>query len=182
MRFPSAANPSVASVAEEDCVAEADCLAEAGDAADGAWPSALALSPTARICSPIWARIWARIKEPAPISNRVKTANPAIAGKRRNVLDAAKIIASIRAYWPHGGEPKPHALQASLPVPSPLLPLSADAKERQNVLSFAALAACPGHGCPRHRFAVVGKRQAEARRYVTAKRAVTAAPPPPVFA
>ena len=157
MRFPSAANSSP------------DCVAEAGDGADGAWPLAIAASPTARICSRAWPRIcsrvcsliWARIKEAAPISSRVKTANPAIAGKRRNVLDAAKIIASIRPYWPHGGEPKPRALQTSLPGPSPFLPISADAKERQNVLSFA-----------------VGRRQAEARRYVTAKRAVRAAPLP----
>src|SRR6266849_8076490 len=129
MRFPSDANSS------PDCVAEEACVAEAGDEADGAWPLAVAVSPTARI--------WARIKEAAPISTRVKTANPAIAGKRRNALDAAKIIASIGGYCPHGVEPEQHALQTSLLGPLAITCYKADAKERQNVLSFAALAACP---------------------------------------
>src|SRR6266849_10558826 len=133
MRFPSAANSS------PDCVAEEACVAEAGDEADGAWPLPIAVSPRSRIC----ARICARIKEAAPISSRVKTANPAIAGKRRNALDAAKIIASIRGYCPHGGEPEQHALQTSLLGPLAITCYKADAKERQNVLSFAALAACP---------------------------------------
>ena len=72
MRFPSAAKSWV------------DRLAEAGDEAEcGNSPLAIAVSRCARI------------KEAATVIARVKTANPATAGERRNVLNAAKVALSI---------------------------------------------------------------------------------------
>src|SRR5260370_40368855 len=96
MRLPSAAKSSV------------DPLAKAGDEAEcGNSPLAIAVSRCAGT------------KAAAPVITRVKTASPATACQRRNVLNAAEVALNPTPSSLIGGNQKPHALQMALPGSGP---------------------------------------------------------------
>jgi hypothetical protein len=110
MRFPSAAKFSV------DRLAEAGAEAECGNS-----PLAIAVSRGART------------KATAPVITKVKTANPATAFERRNVLKAVKGTLTIPRLTSLTGVKKPRGLQTTLPE-SPPTSHTVDAKEGRNVL------------------------------------------------
>ena len=70
----------------------------------------------------------------APVIARVKTANPATAGERRNVLNAAKVALSFLALLAHGVNQNRTLCKRHFRGPRSILPISVDAKEGENVL------------------------------------------------